>query len=111
MILCIVEVAGKESKTLAEDLAQEVVNLEPRWKKAEDYFDALALLKKNEDSDFLVLVAPHETGNEQWQPFLNALAEFEASSGKTVLKVFYEEPEDLKKGLQEAKEKIIDSLA
>ena len=111
MILAIVEVAGTGSKELGESLAQEIVNLELRWKKAEDYFDALALLRKNSDADVLVLVAPHETGNEQWSPFLEALAGLEASTGKTVMKVFYEEPEDLEKGLAEAKEKIVAMLS
>ncbi|GEM_PF-4460857 len=111
MKLAIVEVEGTDSKEFGEALAEEIVNLDLAWKKVGDYLDALALLKRNEDADILMLVAPHETANEQWQPFLNALAEFEASSGNTVIKVFYEEPEDLEKGLQEAKERIISMLS
>ena len=111
MKVTIVEVGGDESKPLEEKLVAEVASIRVVHKTTDDYLDALALLKKNEDSQVLLLVAPEEKEATEWDAFMIGLANLEAGTGKTIMKVMYTDPSDLEKELSEAYEKILETLS
>jgi len=111
MKVAIIEVNGQDSKSLQEKLEKEVANIEIAWKKAPDYFDALALVKKNETADVIALVAARDKEDDEWDAFMIALAVFESTTGKTIMKAFYPEPEDAGEEIERLHKSILKALS
>ncbi|MBS3060817.1 MAG: hypothetical protein J4432_04910 [DPANN group archaeon] len=87
----IIEYGGDFSDIFIDATKYKVQDIYFEKKRVIDIFDVLAYLKKWQDFDQLVIVVDtYEKNHESLDGFYNALANFEAQTGKIVFKCLYD---------------------
>ncbi len=110
MIIGVVEVGNAGLADFFEEyLFEKVEGIVCKKKKAMDLFDALALLNNFSEVDELALIVEMiRSEREKNQAFLDALANFEATTGKTVIKCLFYEDEDGKTIIADVLDRFIE---